>query len=835
MLSPMYRSTFLAAITTLTIGVPGMDVNLRVGGVRLAFAEPAVAVKDGTDEAERIRVYFVSPSILGLRFETGRIVEEGRQQPYQRRRGDVVWRNGTLVRDGRPVGVLAGRDDAVLFTFDSYAADPIEPFFHAEPQGSGQGIALVDRRSSYGLSSAEDADYATTVKPVGVWRKSKVIDTARVDRSAFEFVKEHHVFLELPAAMKIGRRYTLQLAESLPGGPHRLDFVYAPQTTPSEAVHVVQTGFRPRDPFKAAYLSLWRGENAESPDGPDGVTYPSSIRFRLVSEATGQSVYEGVARLDAPAAQPTDVKRNYNLADVHELAFGSFRTPGTYRVEVEGVGVSFPFEIGEQVWERAFVTSLRGLFHQRSGMALGEPYTRWTRPRSLHPADGFRFFQSAATLMDTSMGLNLLDENSFEALAQGRTAELVPEAWGGWHDAGDFDRRIQNLWAAQRLLGLAELRPRFVERVGLSIPESGNNLPDTVDEALWTVDLFKRLQKADGGVPGGIESSGHPRLGESSWTESQDLFVYAPDPWSSYTYAATAARAAGVVARYDPDRAADYEASAVHAMVWAEAARTAEAPAVTNARNLAAVELYRLTGERRWHDLYIASSSYRGSRPPAFDDRQHEAAFVYARLQRPTDAAVRENGIRDILGNAQRLLARGANGGFGQIINPNTPYGFGYTSVVPADADALLIKAHELTGDPAYMRAVIGDALFGLGANPDNLVYTTGLGRRGPREVLVVDAEAQGKPAPPGITIFGQYDALRRGNHFSFTTLESASYPRYPWQWPLHEMVNGFTLAIPITEFSVQATLGPTAFVLGFIAATGPGDRDGPARAGSGG
>jgi endoglucanase len=239
------------------------------------------------------------------------------------------------------------------------------------------------------------------------------------------------------------------------------------------------------------------------------------------------------------------------------------------------------------------------------------------------------------------------------------------------------------------------------------------------------------------------------------------------------------------------------------------------------------VELYRLTGAAWWHDLFLASTSYQEGRSLAYDEHQYEAAFLYAEMPRATDATVRKSGIADILDSARRLLTVGHRGGFGQSINPATPYGYGYTSVVPADADAILIKAYELTDDVAYLRAVIGDAQFGLGANPDNIVYTTGIKARGPRQVLLVDAEAQGKDAPPGITIFGQYDALRRGGHFSFKRLAPHSYPNFPWQWPLHEMVNGFRLSIPITEFSVQATLGPTAFVRGYIAATDLGDARG--------
>ena len=178
-----------------------------------------------------------------------------------------------------------------------------------------------------------------------------------------------------------------------------------------------------------------------------------------------------------------------------------------------------------------------GFYHQRSGIALEEPYTSWERPRDFHPDDGVVIRQSTASLMDSNMGLNLLNQHSFTELVNGATSEIVEDAWGGWHDAGDWDRRAQHLGVSRDFLELAEQRPDFAQFMELAIPERGDAIPDLIDEALWNVDFYMRLQKPDGGVPGGIESADHPIFGEPSWFESQDVFVYAPDAWTSFEYA----------------------------------------------------------------------------------------------------------------------------------------------------------------------------------------------------------------------------------------------------------------------------------------------------------
>ena len=154
-----------------------------------------------------------------------------------------------------------------------------------------------------------------------------------------------------------------------------------------------------------------------------------------------------------------------------------------------------------------------------------------------------KVYASKTPLIDTGNGLNQKDTN-FGNLVKGKTDEIVPDAWGGYMDAGDWDRRIHHLKVSRLLLDLADQFPEYFASVSLNIPESGNGLPDVVNEALFNIDCYRRLQTLDGGVRGGIESSEHPRRGEASFQESLDVMAYAPDAFSSYVYAGAAARAA---------------------------------------------------------------------------------------------------------------------------------------------------------------------------------------------------------------------------------------------------------------------------------------------------
>jgi hypothetical protein len=147
---------------------------------------------------------------------------------------------------------------------------------------------------------------------------------------------------------------------------------------------------------------------------------------------------------------------------------------------------------------------------------------------------------------------------------------------------------------------------------------------------------------------------------------------------------------------------------------------------------------------------------------------------------------------------------------------PWTPYGWSYTSALPVEAD-VLIKAHTLTGDERYFKGLIGETQFGLGANPDNMTFTTGLGHRSPREVLLVDKFGMGD-VPDGLTLFGGWNVGDRGQHWSFEEAALHMTPRYPDAWPVHETFIGYFWAVPITEYTMHSTLGPVAKAWGYIA-----------------
>ncbi len=774
----------------------------------------ACASMAGADEVSPLITHVapVAPDILGITVETGR-VEFGKQVPYVRQEGDAVeeWakhlKGGFLKRNGKRVGGIVGPGGKILRPFDRLVGKPLN-------------MEWAEKTESYRLSSPDDPDYRAETAPTAVHRKSRPSNLAQIDGFDFQAQMEHLLYLKLPKPLKAGKRYRLTFSgENLPAH----SFAFEPSRMRSEAVHVNQLGFRPDDPVKIAYLSCWMGRGG-------GVKYAPGTRFQILENGSGQAVYEGRIRLSKAADDKTEdvYNRNYNGTDVYAIEFTPLNRPGKYRVYVEGIGCSYPFEIGAEVWRKAFIVSARSLYHQRSGIPLEPPYATFKRPRPFHPADGMVIYHSKTGLIDSGNGLNAkgTDKDNFGNLVAGKTDQVVPNAWGGYFDAGDWDRRIQHLEATRLLLELAELFPGYFASVSLNIPETGNGLPDIVNEALWNLDFFRRLQTPEGGIRGGIESEEHPQFGEASWQESLTVMAYAPDCWSSYVYTGDAARAAFWLQSRKPALAKIYRESALRAMAWAEEdyqkRRSEKLPhEVNDARNLAALELFRLTGEKRWHDLFLETTVFKEPNSELHvwkSHQQSDAAFLYLRTRRPgMEESVRKNCLNALEKTAVDCLNWSQKTGFGWTKNLTSwqPTGWGVLAVPQA---INLLRAHAVTGKSEYLRAAVLASQTGAGANPVNMCYTTGLGSRSPQNPLVVDSRMAGMPVPPGITVYGPTDMTAMKDGWEVKLVSRFSFPPAV-EWPVIEAYFDICWFPNICEFTVMQTLGPNAYVWGYLAA----------------
>ena len=784
----------------------GFNISAKVGD-----ATPSTGMEQIPPRLTNVAV--VAPDVLCIEIDDCRILP-AIQIPYQADPTDVVTpkaystlgetRTMRVARNGFPLGMLVGKDRKTITLYERIV-------------GKHLNTNVADTTASYLISSPGDNNYSKALPPVKVWRKSKPTNWTEEDRFGGEFyTAKHFLYLKLPYSFKSGNAYLISLP-ALNLNRSAVYYVHDPAYVHSEAVHVSQIGFRSDDPEKNGYLSLWMGNGG-------GYAYPENLEFSLINDKTNERVFKGKAVMQWKGSVPEGVGTNVNSSgtDVIRLDFSSFTTPGRYRVCVEGIGCGYPFDIDEaSTWKHAFEISLKGVFNQRSGIPMLPPFTDFVRPRSFNPIDGVKVYQSTCSLLNSGNGLNALgtDKSNFGNLVAGKTDVLVPEAWGGTMDAGDWDRRIQHLLTPRLYLELVELNPEYFKSLCLYIPESGNGLPDIVNEAIYGLDIYRRMQLPDGGIRGGVESSEHPAEGSTSWQEVLTVLAYAPDHWSGYIYAGVAARAAYVLKMLGKNETARiWEESAVKAMEWAEVEyqRWMAGPdyakvtdrakrAIPGERNLAAVELYRLTKDKRWNQVYLLTQK----------DRRSDAAFVYARLDKSmADRKAQQSAIDTLIAEADRLVETSTKNAFG-IANGR----LGGSGSYSIPASSTLARAHYLSGNPKYLKTILRSAVYSAGANPMNLCLTTGLGENCVKNPLHEDTRHTGQPAPIGITVFGPREissSARPGTDIE-RRLNTECTPAGS-KWPAGESYFDLYGWDVMNEYVINNPLGPTAYIWGYLA-----------------
>lgn len=363
------------------------------------------------------------------------------------------------------------------------------------------------------------------------------------------------------------------------------------RATPCWSIKVNQVGYRADATAKFAYLGMWLGAagaaDFSSLDGkPFHVcTYEPGGRWDL-GHAAGPPVFSGTIKLRAKAADQRRDDGQITGEDVYEMDFAPLKTPGTYCIVVPGLGRSWPFRVGDDAYGSVFYTVARALYQQRCGIELKQPYTAWTRkachtttyrggflPESDHWYDNDKYGAPLGPGGTTAFGFrdeagHPLKIGSFAMVGATLTHDIVPVS-GGWHDAADYDRRYGHYNIVWDLCGAYEMFPSHFTDGQLNLPESGNGVPDILDEAAVQVDLFRKTQMPDGGVSGWVEQPHHPQHDKLPNLDTTPFSISLPERGASYDYAASAAYLGRLIAPYDAARSTAYITSAARAYAWA--------------------------------------------------------------------------------------------------------------------------------------------------------------------------------------------------------------------------------------------------------------------------
>jgi hypothetical protein len=615
------------------------------------------------------------------------------------------------------------------------------------------------------------------------------------------------VYLKLPAALRDGDR--LEAA----GGDRRGTLRFYERATVCWPLKVNQVGYRPDAPAKYAYLGMWLGGA-----GPADFAAFKGRPFHIHAfeagprwcdgRAAGEPAFSGTIQLRKTAKELRHNGQPISGEDVYELDFSSFDRPGRWCIVVPGLGRSWPFRIAEDAYGEAFYTMMKGLYAQRCGCELRRPYTAWTRPACHTLTYRGGFLSEADRWYDTTtyatpgpggkVRYGFRDEagkpvavSSFTVVHSTATKEVVPGVRGGWHDAADYDRRIGHYNIVWDLCGAYEMFPKKFPDGQLNMPESGNGIPDILDESAIQVDLFRATQTVAGGVSGWIEQNSHPGHDRRPDQDTNPFCMSLPDRGASFAYAAAAAYLGRLIAPFDAVRSKTYIESAQRAYAWgadpANAIKGVRFKVAPDSRDrdlvgntllfdekedlptthggkahlgmtLAAMQLYAATSDKRYRDDWDHNGGV-DILIRALPDAVPSFAFVTPTVKPDLFGEETADRLkRAVLDQVSLLLEGQKELAYRNLWRPPTHGYFplmAWGNVHSALRARFPILAWRLTGDAKYHTAALLGADWELGCNELGRAMATGLGTVRPIILQHIHSQSDGILEPvPGIAPF---------------------------------------------------------------------------------
>ncbi|MFF4568069.1 glycoside hydrolase family 9 protein [Streptomyces sp. NPDC001410] len=502
---------------------------------------------------------------------------------------------------------------------------------------------------------------------------------------------------------------------TLPAGPagagqSTVREVYEPDTGPR--VRVNQVAYLPAGPKNATLVTdataplSWRLENA------DGRTV-----------AHGRTVPRG-----------TDVSSGQN---VHSIDFGAFHGRGTHFTLVADGETSRPFDIGASAYERLSLDSLKYYYTQRSGIAIRDDL----RPGYGRPAG---HLNTAPNQGDANVP------------CRPGLCDYTLDVTGGWYDAGDHGKYVVNggistwelLSTYERSLSARTGRPGRLGDGSLTLPESGNKVPDVLDEARWELEFLLKMQVPDGRPLAGMA---HSKVHDAQWTglpllpgdDPQKRELHAPTTQATLNLAATAAQAARLYRPYDRAFAARaltaarkaWQAALAHPDTYPDPNDGTGGGAypddsASDEFYWAAAELYLTTGEREFADFVLKSPVHTADifGPLGFDWGRTAAAGRLDLATVPNELPGRDQVRRSVIKGADTYLATAASQPYGMPYAPDgNLYDWGSNAQVLNNAH-VIATAYDLTGAAKYRDGALEGMDYVLGRNALNISYVTGYG-----------------------------------------------------------------------------------------------------------
>jgi endoglucanase len=416
--------------------------------------------------------------------------------------------------------------------------------------------------------------------------------------------------------------------------------------------------------------------------------------------------------------------------------FSALAAEGTYFIyDEQQKARSATFRIAPAVYAPVLKAAMRTFFYQRSGFAKRAPFAEacWT---------------DEASYIGAGQDLEARDVTDRTNAAKARNL------FGGWFDAGDTNKYVTFASAPVHQLLSAYQETPTVFTDDFNIPESGNGVPDLLDEVKWEIDWLKRMQFDNGGVALKVGVIDHVDGLKPSLDRARRYYI---PTCSSATIAAAgmfahAAIVFGGVEAFAQERA-DLRSRAERAWRhfnqsptqiecdngevkagdadWNEQEQKSEAV-------VAAIYLFALTGMREYDDYvkahYKETQSYRDFGWSRYNPQQGEALLFHAQQEAAdakTVAAIVADKLADVAAGHQIYGLKPDDDLYRAFLHDGQ-YHWGSHQVRANYGNTNMDAARLAKGDSTtYMERAQGILHYFHGVNPLALVYLSNMYSQG--------------------------------------------------------------------------------------------------------
>jgi len=512
---------------------------------------------------------------------------------------------------------------------------------------------------------------------------------------------DHHIYLKTSRLVG-GKKYMLET----PYGNKQ--FIFNEREIFCESIKTNQVGYSALSKKRYAIFSIWLGTGGSRKiEGP----LPS---YEVFDQPSGQTIAAGMLVESGLDTSSGDFVYSIGLSMVPE--------GGPYKIAVKGCGCSYPFGVGAEFMKRTAYELFRGQFYQRCGCPIDSPAIRKNPCHTLvYDADG-------------PIG---------EANIDVQGTEPAFACYGGYHDAGDADRRAYHIANPIINLMIYEAFPEYFSDGQYDIPgkfdedfnivSRYNGIPDIIDEAEWGTLIWEYLQNDDGSIHFGTETRGYPapfaapmdqdtkkygtvKVDDRATCPGAGLFLHLArllKPWKPERSAALIARAekafdAGSKNMADPEKLYYY---VQHYLL------------TQNEQSHRKISELQHTADSLKHHLFVAPGY-------SLNDRNFDnPAYIYSYIAAkgiPTDKAIVEHFISVIREAAEMNITELEKNAY-PVGNPSGKGGWGHNVRQPQYACTPLLM-WSISKEQHYLDAASQLMDYKLGLNPIGISYVTGLG-----------------------------------------------------------------------------------------------------------